>query len=476
MDGSMNDIDPIARLNNLVKSHPFLAELAGPMCAFLIQIHDHASALQNSKEANLGHLEQSLTKPMGELLTAVLEQAAQQKADAIPPKCPRCGAKLIRRQKLERTVDLGVGEFKLRRVRGFCRKCKDWFCPADEALGVEGGHSPHVQEMAALFASKMPIAEASAVLERATGMKMPPATLDRVAKKVAEKAQDKRQQLDDQARLGGPSLATQCVTQIPDTLIIMVDAMSIRERDDWGLTRELRQDGKEPKRWHWVWVGTVFGLESRLKKGGRAIISQRGFVATRGGIKALKAQVYAEALRQGLGRVKRVIFMGDGAVWIWNLAKDRFKEAVQRVDLYHIKQHLWVVAKELYPDAAQAALWVKKMKNRLRQGKAGQVIGSVGEALEALSGAAKKKAQKELSYLRKNKKRMDYGVAIKRGEPIGTGAIESTCRQYQCRFKRPGQFWTKVGDEGLLCLETFWRNGRWSTLFPHTKGFDPSKN
>jgi hypothetical protein len=54
-------------------------------------------------------------------------------------------------------------------------------------------------------------------------------------------------------------------------------------------------------------------------------------------------------------------------------------------------------------------------------------------------------------------------------QPLGSGAIESTCRQYQCRFKRTGQFWTMAGDEALMCLETFWRNDRWHQLYPHAK-------
>ncbi len=71
---------------------------------------------------------------------------------------------------------------------------------------------------------------------------------------------------------------------------------------------------------------------------------------------------------------------------------------------------------------------------------------------------------------------MDYAEGKARGEPIGSGAMESTCRQYQCRFKRPGQFWSQSGDEALLCVETFWRNGRWNTRFPHVGNFDPSRN
>ena len=81
-----------------------------------------------------------------------------------------------------------------------------------------------------------------------------------------------------------------------------------------------------------------------------------------------------------------------------------------------------------------------------------------------------------LHYLETHRARLDYDVAQKRGEPLGSGAMESTCRQYQCRFKRPGQFWTRTGDEALMCLETFWRNRRWHLLFPHTLHGDPSKN
>ena len=65
---------------------------------------------------------------------------------------------------------------------------------------------------------------------------------------------------------------------------------------------------------------------------------------------------------------------------------------------------------------------------------------------------------------------------LKANEPLGSGAIESTCRQYQCRFKRTGQFWSTAGDEALMCLETFWRNGRWHQLYPHATLTSPSLN
>jgi hypothetical protein len=62
---------------------------------------------------------------------------------------------------------------------------------------------------------------------------------------------------------------------------------------------------------------------------------------------------------------------------------------------------------------------------------------------------------------------MDYAQGRRKQQPVGSGAVESTCRQYQVRFKRAGQFGSLAGDESLLALETLSRNGRWHELFPH---------
>jgi len=83
----------------------------------------------------------------------------------------------------------------------YCKRCRKWRVPADTALGLEesAGYSPAVQEMAALLASKMPVEDASAVLEHLTGVKVPRATLDREARRQGERAQAVRTELDRQA-------------------------------------------------------------------------------------------------------------------------------------------------------------------------------------------------------------------------------------------------------------------------------------
>lgn len=433
-------------------------------------------------DETLGDIEVEIERQSRELLRVAAEKAAQHKADAKPPLCPVCHQPLSRvRQGHRRRFECKFGTISISRSRGYCKRCGKWRFPADAALGLgeSAGYSPRVQEMAALLASKMPVSEASLVLEHLTGVKLPRATLDREARRQGQRARGLRQRNDVQACVG-PSRRVQGELVLePYQMIIQIDAWNIRERDHWGQTQRLRRAGQEPERWHWVYTGTCFRLDHRAKTaGGRALISERGFVATREGIDALREQLYAEALRRGLGQAAGALVIADGAAWIWRLADDRFGQARQRLDFYHAVQHLAAVGRALFgEDPDQVKAWLKPLVAQLKNGSALKVVHRLEEILSQLPRGRKAEGvRQEVLYFREHQGRMDYKTARRRGEPIGSGAVESTCRQGQCRFKRPGQYWTQEGDEALLCLETFWRNGRWNLLFPHVRHFDPARN
>jgi hypothetical protein len=433
-------------------------------------------------DQNLGDLEVQLEQQSRELLRAAAEKGAQQKADLAPPICPVCQKPLSRvTGDHRRTFECKFGSLTIGRSRGYCKRCRKWRFPADPTLGLEetAGYSPRVQEMAALLASKLPVSEASLVLEHLTGVKLPPATLDREARRQGQRAQKVRRQEDARACVAAPKPVQPELVLEPYQMIIQLDAWNIRERDDWGKTGTLRRRGQEPERWHWVYTGTCFRLDHRGKTaGGRPVISERGFVATRAGLEGLREQLHAEALRRGLGQAAGVLVIGDGAVWIWRLADDRFKEARQRLDFYHAVQHLAAVGRALFgEDKARLKDWLRPLARQLKNQSAVKVVEQLEEILAQLpAGAAAQAVEKEVNYFHEHQDRMDYRAAKRRGEPIGSGAVESTCRQTQCRFKRPGQYWSQQGDEALLCLETFWRNGRWHLLFPHHHRIDLAKN
>ena len=134
----------------------------------------------------------------------------------------------------------------------------------------------------------------------------------------------------------------------------------------------------------------------------------------------------------------------------------------------------------------EARHWVEPVLKQLRRDDPAALIHSLKEVQAKVSDALQKKVQAQVTYFQNNQNRISYRDILrarkavtkctatqaqidKANEPLGSGAIESTCRQHQCRFKRTGQFWSIEGDAVLMCLETFWRNNAWHLLFPHAK-------
>lgn len=435
--------------------------------------------LEQHPEQGLGFIEEQIRQASLALQRLLVQKAMQDKANRLEEKCPDCGARLThKKRRVPRWIDAYCGKVKLVRTHGWCPHCERWHFPADRALGLrpDSTASPLVQEMCALLVAKMPAEQAEAICLRVTGRSLSRSTLAREAQRQGDQALAVRRRLVEAPVWVAPASRRTAAPDQPAppfTLVIQIDAWNVRERDHWGQTQKRRRQNLDLERWHWVYTATCFRLSHRCKKGRcknklRALITERSYVATRGGVEALLQQLYYEARARGLAQAERVLVIADGAVWIWNLVADRFQDAVQRLDLFHANTYLWAVANELHGTGTrEARQWVKPLLRQIRNDQVAQVITQLEELKPRLAQAAAQAAGKAIEYYRSNRQRMKYKEGRQRKEPVGSGAIESTCRQLQCRMKRCGQFWSTRGDEALLCLEMFWRNERWEMLFPH---------
>jgi len=428
----------------------------------------------------MGELEKAVERQSLEVRRKVLERLTQAAARREALDCPQCERALnVVDHQRQRTVDSSFGAVRFARSYGCCPRCQEHFAPADVALGLHerAPASPRVQELCALTVLRAPAGQAEEDFRRLTGIQVGASTLHREARRQGERALKIREADEQltQTLKGVGQLAARAPT-LPKhtTLVIEIDAWNIRERDHWGKTQALLKAGEELGRWHWVYTGTVFRLDQRgTTESGRPMIADRGYIATRRGLDSFQRQLYAEALQRGLLAAETVLILADGAIWIWNLAEDRFKDAQQRVDLYHVQEHLWDLAAALYGKGTpEAQAWVRPYLQWLEKRKNGalDVIHSLEQLHQNIAEFSKKERKAiaaELEYFEEHKDRMDYKTGKALGQPVGSGAIESTCSQYQRRFKLTGQFWTLAGDEAFLALATLHRNGRWSQLFPH---------
>jgi hypothetical protein len=155
-----------------------------------------------------------------------------------------------------------------------------------------------------------------------------------------------------------------------------------------------------------------------------------------------------------------LVFLGDGALWIWNLVDKYYSQARQIVDWYHAEEHLEKVAASAFADASQRIAWLAKTTQALWDGQVEDVIA----ACSALSKFSLVAAQ-AVTYFTNNCERMRYDQFRAAGYMIGSGTIESACKQIVTqRLKLPGAQWNLAGAVDTAKARAAWLSGQWHSL------------
>jgi len=173
-------------------------------------------------------------------------------------------------------------------------------------------------------------------------------------------------------------------------------------------------------------------------------------------------RLYLEAWNRGWSHAAKKVLIGDGAEWIWNLADLHFPGAVQIVDLYHARQHLWELARKLYPnDQALQKTWMKVHQKRLLdKGKIEKLVTAI-RSLDSAPPEVVEKIRLEADYFERNAARMRYPKFRRQHLFVGSGVIEAGCKTViGSRLKRSGMFWTVRGANSIIALRCCHLNSR----------------
>lgn len=175
----------------------------------------------------------------------------------------------------------------------------------------------------------------------------------------------------------------------------------------------------------------------------------------------------------GIDEAAKVLFIADGATWIWKRVGAMFKrlglkpeQCLELVDFYHVVEHLHVFAglKKKNWSKKQKRGWVTRQSNRLKQGD----LAAFMEAVRKFSkGQRGKDWRRERGYLLRNASagRLNYALARAHQLPIGSGIIESTVRRVlNLRMKGASIFWTKDHAEDMILLRAYYKSGHWQVL------------
>ena len=368
--------------------------------------------------------------------------------------CPGCGQATAPGRWRERTLVTRCGTVTLPTLRFQCAGCGQGWSGLEATLSVaaRARMSPGLEAWVARLGGLTDFREASELLAEYTGIELGAETVRRHSERVGTALAD----AEDAALLEvertrepvGP------VDSAPGDLVVELDGVMVRYQDGW----------------HEVKVGAVGGGVDR-----RA--TALSYVATREGPGRFGPRLVAEAARRGaleivgwngpirgrgLARLRRVIILGDGARWIWELAAEHFGDRVEIVDYYHASQHLWDLARALHPaDLTAVAAWARPLTRRLRDEGITPVLDALTAATAPSGTPAADLLRRERAFFRANADRMAYPAFQAQGFPIGSGAVESAARHViQLRMKRPGMRWTDHGGRAVAALRATIRSRR----------------
>jgi hypothetical protein len=330
--------------------------------------------------------------------------------------------------------------------------------PLDEALGLVESFSPALVRLASRAAAREGYEGASDDLAALAGISLEGRQIHRLVNQVAPKvlaALEEGQNNDPQP--------------IP-VMYVEVDATGVPMVSEELAGRKGKQeDGSSKSRE--VKLGCVFTQTKPDEETGLPV-RDPGSTTYTGSFEIAEefgGRIRREALRRGLARAQKTVVLGDGAAWIWELARVNFPLAIWIVDLYHALERLHKLCQGLY---SQKGSWASRTeeewKEMLKNNQVSEVIAAARQRLQDLGPQKDDTLEKQISYFENQQSRMLYKTYREQGLFYGSGVVEAGCKAViGQRLKQSGMFWTESGATSVLALRCALKSHRWDECWDH---------
>ena len=352
-----------------------------------------------------------------------------------------------------------VGPVRLCRPYYLCSRCHVGQFPVDVELDIENTEfSPGVRRMQALVGQQAPFDHGREQLQLLAGLEVTTKSVERTAEAIgADIAEREQGEIQKALQLDLPVIASE---PIP-ILYVQMDGTGVPVVKKETVERQGKIEG-QPAHTREVKLGAVFTQTTWDYKG--YPIRDSDSTTYTGAIETAEEfgkRIFLEAWKRGWSHAKKKVVIGDGAEWIWNLVAEHFPGAIQIVDLYHACQHLWEVARRLYPhNEGNQKAWMKIHQKLLEKGKIEKLALSL-RSIEADQPEVVEKIRTEGDYFARNAERMRYPRFRRQHLFVGSGVIEAGCKAVvAARLKRSGMFWTVRGANAILALRCCYPNRR----------------
>ena len=315
-------------------------------------------------------------------------------------------------------------------------------CPLDQALGLVHSFSPAVVRLASRAAAKEGYESASQDLLTQANLALEGRQIQRLVNLVAPALAAQLEQGSNASADPLPILYVEADGTGVPMVAAELAGRAGKQEDGSAQTREVK-------------LGAVF-TQTQTDAEGLPVRDHASttYVGSFESAPEFGTRIRAEARRRGLGRAKKVVFIGDGAAWIWELARVNFPLAILILDLYHALERLHELCEGLYDaDTPWAARMQQTWAGMLKHDQIGAVIAAARRRRDELGPPPDDPLEKQIAYFEHHQDKMLYQTYREQGLFYGSGVVEGGCRSViGQRLKEAGMFWTEPGAASVLTL------------------------
>lgn len=331
--------------------------------------------------------------------------------------------------------------------------------PMDEALGLAGGHTPGVVRLMCRAAARDSYEAASADLKAYAALDVDARQINRMVRRMGPAM---RAQLESEEADAGTAAVPRMYIS-PDGTGIPMRASELEDTPAKNSADDLKAKTKEVK------IGCVFTQHPKEGEDAFRDVDSTSYIATMRRCHEFGPLLRKEAYRRGMGRAGEIIFIADGAAWIWEIARTCFPGARQILDYYHAREYLSAIIALLFGKAQpKGSKQLKRWKEMLFEDKVGAVIKEMRKRAKKVPLCAedRKTLEGKIAYIENNQQRMLYGTYKSKGYFYGSGVVEAGCKSViGKRAKQSGMFWSTEGAEDILTMRTALHSNRFDTYW-----------
>lgn len=348
-------------------------------------------------------------------------------------ECPHCEAQAQYRCKREGTLLTILGQVEYKRAYYLCPACQQGHYPLDQQLGLRPGQiSAELESLSGMTGAQLPFAQGSQLFEALTLISVSDHTVAKATQAVGDEVHALELEWVAQSRDGDWLQEQQRLAERPQRLYGALDAAKVHIR------------GQKEHPWRDLKVGAWFTTTAEPPQTPEDDWEIRAtdisYYCDIQEAQQFGDLLWAPGCQRHAELAQELIFLGDGADWIWRLVQEHYPEAVQIVDWFHATEYIAPVANAAFEDEDKRQTWIKQVRTDLWDGDLDAVIA----AFERLTDQARasEPATKAATYFTNNRQRMHYPDYRAKGYQIGSGTIESGCKQIVTqRLKVAGAIW-----------------------------------